>query len=128
MILTLAVSDDTMKRASSLVEILGACRTGGKAMAMDDILMSAKIGEGRSVHIATLSRQTIVDSGAEHLGFSGYFVFEASDLPGNGGIDVLGKAQSFEAALRLADIIAAALRTTFAHESDDAFMACGHAD
>lgn len=124
----LAVSDDTMKRARSLVEILGACRTGGKAMDMDDILMSAKIGEGRSVHIATLSRQTIVESGAEHLGFSGYFVFEACDLPGNGGIDVLGKAQSFEAAMRLADIIAAGLRTTFAQPHSETAEARWDAD
>ena len=72
---------------------------------MDDILMSAEIGNGRSVHIATLARQTIVDSGAEHLGFNGYFVFEANDSPGVNGIQILGKAQSFEAAMRLADIL-----------------------
>lgn len=71
---------------------------------MEQILASVNIGNGRSVHIATLARQTIVDSGAEHLGFSGYFLFEACDLPGEKGITVLGKASSFEAALRLVDI------------------------
>jgi hypothetical protein len=71
---------------------------------MDDILASAPLGNGRSVHIATLARETIIHSGAEHLGFSGYFVFEANDLPGETGINVLGKACSFEAAIRLAEI------------------------
>jgi hypothetical protein len=56
------------------------------------------------VHIATLARQTIIDSDAEHLGFDGYFLFEANDLPGQKGINVLGKVSSFEAAIRLAEI------------------------
>jgi hypothetical protein len=73
-------------------------------VAMDEILASAKLGNGRSVHIAPLARQTIIDAGAEHLGFFGYFLFEANDLPGEKGIDVLGKASSLEAALRLIDI------------------------
>jgi hypothetical protein len=71
---------------------------------MDDILASAEIGKGRSVHIATLARETIIDSGAEHLGFDGYFLFEVSDIPGERGINILGKASSLEAAMRLADI------------------------
>lgn len=71
---------------------------------MEEILASAHLGNGRSVHIATLARQTIIDSGAEHLGFGGYFLFEASDLPGEKCINVLGKVSSFEAALRLVDI------------------------
>jgi len=71
---------------------------------MDEVLASAQLGNGRSVHIATLARQTIIDSGAEHLGFLGYFLFEANDLPGEKGISVLGKASSLEAALRLIDI------------------------
>lgn len=71
---------------------------------MDDILATAQLGNGRSVHIATLARQTIIDSGAEHLGFTGYFLFEANECPGEKGISVLGKVSSFEAALRLIDI------------------------
>src|SRR5260370_678646 len=58
---------------------------------MDEILASAQLGNGRSVHIATLARQTIIDSGAEHLGVCAYFLFEANDLPGEKGISVLGK-------------------------------------
>jgi hypothetical protein len=73
-------------------------------LAMDEILASTMIGIGRSIHIASLARQTVIDSGAEHLGFNGYFLFEAADLPGEKGIRILGKAASFEAALRLVDI------------------------
>lgn len=71
---------------------------------MDDILGSANLDNGSSIHIGTLSRQTIVDAGAEHLGFNGYFVFEAHEMPGLTGISVLGKASSLEAAFRLIDI------------------------
>jgi hypothetical protein len=71
---------------------------------MDQILASANLGNNRSLHIATLSRETIVNSGAEHLGFTGYFVFEADDRPEAKGISVLGKACSLEAALRLIDL------------------------
>jgi hypothetical protein len=72
---------------------------------MDDILASIQVGSGRSVHVAALARETIIDSGAEHLGFEGYFVFEAIDVPGEQGIHVLGKATSYEAALRLIDVL-----------------------
>jgi hypothetical protein len=46
----------------------------------------------------------VVDAGAEHLGFNGYFLFEANDIPELKGISVLGKASSLEAAFRLIDI------------------------
>lgn len=71
---------------------------------MDDILTSVELGGGRSLHIATLSRQTLIESGAEHMGFEGYFIFETSDAAEKKGISVLCKACSFEAALRLADL------------------------
>ncbi|MFL1875068.1 MULTISPECIES: hypothetical protein [Bacteria] len=71
---------------------------------MDEFLATANLGNGRSIHVATLSRHTIKESGADHLGFSGYFVFETEDNPGRTGINILGKAISFEAAMRLVDI------------------------
>lgn len=71
---------------------------------MEDILASVDLGGGRSVHLAALARDTLEGSGAEHLGFKGYFLFEASDAPGEQGINVLGKAASFEAAMRLIDV------------------------
>jgi hypothetical protein len=74
-------------------------------MAMDDILATFVIGNGRSVHVGALARGTLVDSGAEHMGHLGYFLFEASDMPGERGISVLGKAASFDAAMRLIDLL-----------------------
>ncbi len=74
---------------------------------MDDFLATKIIDTGRNLHIASLSRRTIEDCGASHMGYDGYFVFEASDLPNQRGIIILGKVASFEAALALADILAA---------------------
>jgi hypothetical protein len=71
---------------------------------MDDILASSRIGVGRSIHVATLSRKTIHEAGADHLGYDGYFLFETLDAPGAKGIEVLGKACSLEAAFRLIDL------------------------
>jgi hypothetical protein len=70
---------------------------------MDEILASAEITPNSSLHVATLSRQTLIDAGAAHLGLEGYFLFEVNELPA--GITVLGKAVSFEAAIRLADLL-----------------------
>jgi hypothetical protein len=72
---------------------------------MEDILASVALGAGRSVHVAALARDTVVGSGASHLGFEGYFLFETSDIPGQQGISVLGKVASYEAALRLIDVL-----------------------
>jgi hypothetical protein len=100
--LILAVSEDTITRARSLTDMRGSKRSEGS---MEDILGSADLGNGRSVHIASLARDTIIDAGAEHLGFDGYFVFEAVDVPGEQGINVLCKTASYEAALRLIDVM-----------------------
>lgn len=72
---------------------------------MDEILASAEITPNSSLHVATLSRQTLIDAGAAHLGLEGYFLFEVSNSFGYSRINVLGKAVSFDAALRLADLI-----------------------
>jgi len=71
---------------------------------MDDILASVTIGNGASVHIATLSKQTIEEAGATHMGYTGYFLFEAIDTPDATGINVLGKVLSLDAAFRLIDL------------------------
>ena len=73
---------------------------------MDEFLATKQIGNGRSLHIASLSRGTIEDCGAAHMGYEGYFVFEATDMPCQRGITILGKALSFESAMTLADLIA----------------------
>ena len=72
---------------------------------MDDILVTTEIGNGRRICLAALSRETIAESGAEHLGFEGYFIFETNEIPGEQGIVVLGKVASFDAAIRLIDVL-----------------------
>lgn len=71
---------------------------------MDEIIGSANLGAGKSIHVATLARQTIFEAGASHLGYEGYFVFETDDSPEAKGINILGKASSLDAALRIADL------------------------
>lgn len=73
---------------------------------MDDFLATKSIGNGRNLHIASLAKHTIEDCGASHMGYDGYFVFEALDLPNRSGITIFGKFASYEAALALAEIIA----------------------
>jgi hypothetical protein len=90
-----------MYRARSFAEIRG--RSGERAM-MDEVLGTAHIDNARAVHIAQLSRQTIIDSEAEHLGFGGYFIFETHDGHGSHGINVLGKVASLDAAFTLLDL------------------------
>ena len=71
---------------------------------MDDILASFSLGDCRSIHIATLSRATVEEAGAAHLGFDGYFVFETCDAPQGKGISIHCKAASLESAFRLIDL------------------------
>lgn len=71
---------------------------------MDEILATHRIGDGCNLHIATLSRETIVNAGADHLGFDGYFVFEAYEDRRAGALNILGKTSSLEAAFRLSDL------------------------
>ena len=59
--------------------------------------------EKGSIHISNLSRESIIENGAEHMGFDGYFLFEVSDDPSCNGITILGKACSLDAAFHLAD-------------------------
>ncbi|WP_210248988.1 hypothetical protein [Methylobacterium sp. WL64] len=99
-----AVSEETIYKASSLAEIRGAGRSTVGSKAMDDILASVSLGFGRSIHIATLSQETIKASAADHLGFGGYFLFETGDAGITEGINILGKACSLDAAFRLIDI------------------------
>lgn len=58
--------------------------------------------------MGSLSKSTIAEASAEHLGFEGYFVFETDDSALSRGIEVLGKTTCFDSAIRLADLILAA--------------------
>jgi hypothetical protein len=71
---------------------------------MDELLASSNLGNGLSIHIATLARATIEEAGALHLGCDGYFLFETHDRPNQSGIEILAKVSSLEAGFRLMDI------------------------
>ncbi|NTJ66020.1 hypothetical protein G6M50_14865 [Agrobacterium rhizogenes] len=79
---------------------------------MEDILATLDLGQGRSLHIAQLSRQTIVEAGASHLGYNGYFLFETVENCLSSGINVLCKVVSLDAAFRMADIMASQIAAT----------------
>lgn len=73
---------------------------------MDDFLSYRRIDAGRFLYISSLSKSTVSDSAADHLGDDGYFLYEC----GPTGIDVLAKVASFDAAIRLLDILELGMR------------------
>lgn len=72
---------------------------------MDDFASFRRISGSRYLYVSTLSKETLGDAGVKQLGGDqGYFIYEVDERQGVGGIDVLAKAASFEAAIRLLDI------------------------
>ncbi len=72
---------------------------------MDDLYVVDKIDEHRSICISTLAKTTIYNSKIENLGDDhGYFIYEVDERPILGGIIVLAKAASEEAALKLIEL------------------------
>ena len=74
---------------------------------MEDYIAFAELAPGKTIHIASLARQTIIDAGAQHMGFDGYFIFEVDDNDPWSPITVLAKVTSLESAFRMADLWAA---------------------
>lgn len=70
----------------------------------DGYLGTAKIDNCRSIHIAELSQESIIQSEAEHLGFGGYFLFETNETEGIRGIRVLARLASLDAAFSMLDL------------------------
>lgn len=70
----------------------------------DGYLGSARIDKNKSIHIAELSQQSIIDSDAEHLGFGGYFLFETDEETHKRGIRVLARLASLDAAFEMLNI------------------------
>lgn len=71
---------------------------------MDDYIASAELGSGKTIHIASLARQTVIDAGVAHMGFGGYFIFEVDDAAPHHPLNILAKAASLESAFRIADL------------------------
>jgi hypothetical protein len=70
----------------------------------DDLYVVESLGSGRMICISTLSKRLIAEAGAEHLGTSGYFIYEVDERPIIGGLTILAKATCFDSALRLAEL------------------------
>ena len=71
----------------------------------DGVLTVVSMGKERALAVATLSDESVVQGGGAHLGSDGYFLFETCDQPGREGVIVLGKLASFEAALRVSELL-----------------------
>lgn len=79
---------------------------------MEDLFVVDRIDEFRSICISALAKNTILDSGVSHLGDdNGYFIYEVDERPILGGVMVLAKAASSEAAYRLAEMWKSSSRT-----------------
>lgn len=74
-------------------------------MDSDDLFLIERLGNRRSLCLSTLARETVTESGASHLGGDrGFFIYEVDDSQPGGGIQILAKATSLEAAFRLVDL------------------------
>lgn len=75
-------------------------------MLMDDVFLTARIDNRRSICISPLPAKTYREAGGKGLGGEfGYFIYETDTACPNAGIEVIGKAASLEAALRLFEVI-----------------------
>ena len=72
---------------------------------MSDLYEISRIDEYRSICISTLAGETVRDADVAHLGDNGgYFIYEVDERPNFGGLVILAKAASSEAAHRLAEM------------------------
>ena len=75
---------------------------------MEDVFLSANIGNDRMLCVSPLSAKLYRESGGRGLGGDfGYFVYEVNLKHANAGIEVMAKAASYDAALRLFDLLIA---------------------
>ena len=76
-------------------------------MPMDDLNLTVRLNDSLSLCIAPLPAETYRDANAKGLGGEyGYFIFEVDEARPELGINVIGKAASADAALRLFDLLA----------------------
>lgn len=73
---------------------------------MEDIFLSMPIDNRRMLCISPLSARSYRDAGGKGLGGEyGYFIYECDSANPQSGIEIIAKAASLEAALKLYDII-----------------------
>jgi hypothetical protein len=74
-------------------------------MSTDDLVVVERLDNCRSLCLSSLALQTVTESEALHLGGDrGLFIYEMDDSLGAAGVQILAKAASVEAALRLIDL------------------------
>jgi hypothetical protein len=72
---------------------------------MTDFCFSIRLSDKRELCLAPVSRDAFEANGAHALGDDcGYFIYEFDTEHPAAGIEILGKALSYEAAIRLVDI------------------------
>jgi hypothetical protein len=82
-------------------------------MLMDDVFLTVRIDNRRSICISPLPTKTYKQAGAKGLGGEfGYFIYETDSACPDASIEVIGKAASLDAALRLFDVICRSLNQT----------------
>lgn len=81
---------------------------------MREFFFCERLPDGREFCVAPVSRDTFEANRAHDLGDDdGYFIYEYDTKNPHAGIEILGKAASYEAAVRLMDIYTlAAKRST----------------
>jgi hypothetical protein len=73
---------------------------------MEDVFLSTPIGGARTLCFSPLSAQHYKQAGGKGLGGDyGYFIYEIDDERPQDGIEVIAKAASIEAAMRLYEIL-----------------------
>ena len=98
-----------MYLASSFADMRGSDRTSmwseGCLAMEDDLFVVDRIDQYRSICLSTLARATVQDATVGNLGSDrGYFIYEIDETPHRGGINVLAKVASLDAAFRLIDL------------------------
>jgi hypothetical protein len=73
---------------------------------MEDIFLSATVDHRRTICLSPLSYRSYRDAGGKGLGGDyGYFIYEIDEDHPAAGIEVIAKAKSADAALRLYEMI-----------------------
>ena len=71
----------------------------------DDLFVAGRIDSTRKICISQLSPRSVDELDIRQLGSKrGYYIYEVDERPDGGGIRVLAKVASIEAAYRLIDI------------------------
>ena len=86
---------------------------------MKQFLFSVRLPDGNEVCIAPVSADAFEDNGADSLGDdTGYFIYEYDPRRSEAGIEILAKAASYEAAVRIVDIFLSVQQKSPIHNSD----------